>query len=101
MGRYALRRLLQMIPVVIGVTFLISAAVYALPGNPLAGRCGDRPCPPAYVEAYTKKFHLDDPLPVQYVKYIGDVAKGDLGENVAGEKVSSQIKRTYPTTLKL
>ena len=101
MGRYTLRRVLQMIPVLVGVTFLIFAAVYALPGDPLAGRCGDRPCPPAYVQAYTEKFHLDDPLPVQYVKYVGNVLHGDLGESISGEKVSEQIKRTYPTTLKL
>ena len=50
MGRYTLRRVLQMIPVLVGVTFLIFAAVYALPGDPLAGRCGDRACPPAYVQ---------------------------------------------------
>ena len=101
MGRYALRRILQMIPVIIGVTFLIFAAVYALPGDPLAGRCGDRPCPPAYVAAYTAKFHLDDPLPIQYLHYIGNVLTGDLGENLSGESVTGQITRTYPTTMKL
>jgi oligopeptide transport system permease protein len=101
MGRYALRRALQMVPVLLGVTFLIFAAVYALPGDPLAGRCGDRPCPPAYVAQYTAKFHLDDPLPVQYVKYLANVVHGDFGENLSGEKVADQIKRTYPTTLKL
>jgi oligopeptide transport system permease protein len=101
MGRYALRRFVQMIPVLLGVTFLIYAAVYALPGDPLAGRCGDRPCPPAYVAEYTAKFHLNDPLPVQYVKYLGNVMHGDFGENLSGEKVSGQIRRTYPTTLKL
>ncbi|MGQ0467112.1 MAG: ABC transporter permease [Sporichthyaceae bacterium] len=101
MGRYVLRRLLQMVPVVLGVTFLIYAAVYALPGDPLAGRCGDRPCPPAFVAAYTDKFNLDDPLPIQYVKYLGNVLTGDLGENIGGEKVLDQIQRTYPTTMKL
>lgn len=101
MGRYALRRILQMIPVVLGVTFLIYAAVFALPGDPLAGRCGDRPCPPAYVAAYTDKFNLDDPLPVQYIKYLGNLLSGDFGENLAGEQVIDQIQRTYPTTLKL
>lgn len=101
MGRYVLRRVLQMIPVLLGVTFLIYAAVFALPGDPLAGRCGDRPCPPSYVAAYTDKFNLDDPLPVQYVKYLGNVVQGDLGENLGGEKVLDQIQRTYPTTLKL
>ena len=47
MGKYVLRRLLQMIPVLIGATFLIYAMVFALPGDPTAGKCGDRGCPPA------------------------------------------------------
>lgn len=101
MGRYALRRLLQMVPVVIGVTFLIFAAVYALPGDPLAGRCGERPCPPAYVAVYTQKFHLDDPLPLQYLYYLGNVLTGDFGQALNGDKVLDQIQRTYPTTAKL
>ena len=42
-GKYVIRRLLQMIPVVIGATFMIFAMVFAL-GNPVAGRCGQRPC---------------------------------------------------------
>lgn len=101
MGRYVARRLLQMIPVLIGVTFIVYALVYALPGNPLDGRCGQRACPEAYVAKYTEKYNLDDPLPLQYVKYIGGVVQGDFGENVRGDSVIGQIERTYPTTLKL
>jgi oligopeptide transport system permease protein len=101
MGRYTARRLLQMIPVLFGATFIVFCMVYALPGDPLAGKCGERPCPPAFVQAYTEKFHLDDPVPSRYVQYMGNVLQGDFGEAVNGEKVSDQIKRTYPTTLKL
>ena len=46
MGKYIIRRLLQMIPVIIGVTFIIYVSVFAL-GDPTVGRCGERPCPPA------------------------------------------------------
>lgn len=101
MGRYVLRRLLQMIPVLFGATFIIFVMVFALPGDPLAGKCGQRACPEAFAAAYTEKFNLDDPVPVRYVKYIGNVAKGDFGESDSGEKVLDQIQRTYPTTLKL
>jgi oligopeptide transport system permease protein len=45
-GKYIIRRLLQMIPVIIGVTFIIYVRVYAL-GDPTVGRCGERACPPA------------------------------------------------------
>ena len=44
MGKYVIRRLLQMIPVIIGVTFIIYAAVFAL-GDPTVGRCGERRLP--------------------------------------------------------
>jgi oligopeptide transport system permease protein len=90
-----------MVLVLLGVTFMIFCAVFALPGDPLAGKCGQRPCPEAFREQYIERFNLDDPLPIRYAKYIGNVAKGDLGENVDGETVTSEIKRTYPTTLKL
>ena len=50
MGKYIVRRLLQMIPVIILSTFLIYAMVFAMPGDPTAGKCGERPCPAAYGE---------------------------------------------------
>jgi oligopeptide transport system permease protein len=100
-GRYVLRRLLQMIPVLLGATFLIFAMVFALPGDPVAGKCGDRPCPPAYVAAYRAQFHLDDPLPERYVKFLGNLVKGDLGEDSSGQRVAPQITHAYPTTIRL
>ena len=56
MGKYVVRRLLQMVPVVIGATFILFALVFALPGDPTAGRCGERPCPPSYVAAFRAEF---------------------------------------------
>lgn len=101
MGRYTLRRLLQMIPVLIGTTFIIYAMVFALPGDPFSGRCGERGCPPEYVAAQTERYNLDDPLPVQYGKYLLNLARGDFGESFAGVEVAGAIQRVYPTTLKL
>ena len=81
MGRYIARRLLQMIPVFIGTTFLIFVMVWALPGDPFAGKCGERPCPDAYVAAETARLDLDDPLPVQYGHYMLNAIQGDFGES--------------------
>jgi oligopeptide transport system permease protein len=100
-GRYTIRRLLQMIPVIIGTTLLIFLAVWALPGNPFAGRCGDRPCPEAYVQAMTDKFNLDEPWYVQYGLYMQNLVTGDFGESFNGRQVIDELARTYPTTLKL
>jgi oligopeptide transport system permease protein len=100
-GTYIIRRLLQMIPVILGAMFLIFAMVFALPGDPLAGKCGERPCPAAYAAAFREKYNLNDPLPIQYGKYVANVAKGDFGETTNGIKVIDQLKVRYPTTMKL
>jgi len=101
MGRYVIRRLLQMIPVVIAVTALIHVMVWALPGDPFAGRCGDRPCPPSYIAEMSARFNLNDPWPVQYLKYLGNLFTGDFGSSFRGEAVIDALARAYPVTLKL
>ena len=101
MGQYTIRRLLQMIPVIIGTTFLIYAMVWALPGDPFAGKCGDRPCPPAYVAEQTARFNLDDPLLIAYVKYLGNLVTGDLGETFKGTQVAQELAVALPATVKL
>ncbi len=90
-----------MIPVVIGTTFLIYVMVFALPGDPTAGKCGDRACPPSVVAAINEKYHLNDPVPVGYAKYMANVLQGDLGENRFGIPVADDLKNRYPTTMKL
>lgn len=101
MGQYILRRLLQMIPVIVGSTFLIYALVFALPGNPAEGRCGERPCSAAYIAKFSAEYHLDKPLLVQYSLYLGKLLQGDLGTNFYGNKVADELLLRYPTTLKL
>jgi len=101
MGRYVIRRLLQMVLVVLGTTFLIFSMVYLLPGDPFAGKCGQRPCPKAYIDAQRAKFGLDDSLIVQYWRYLKHLLQGDFGESFAGVKVSELLSTAYPVTLKL
>ncbi len=101
MGRYVLRRLLQLIPVFIGTTFLIYLLVWSLPGDPFAGKCGDRPCPDAYISMMRERFNLDDPLIVQYGKYMLGLLQGDFGETYRGISVGEQILEAYPNTLRL
>ena len=100
MGKYVIRRLLQMIPVIIGVTFIIYAAVFAL-GDPTVGRCGERACPPGYIAAFRKEYNLDQPLVVQYLLYMGNVIQGDLGTNFYGNEVLDELALRWPVTLKL
>jgi oligopeptide transport system permease protein len=101
MGKYIVRRLLQMIPVILGTTFLIYTMVFAIPGNPVEGRCGERPCPPNYIAAFNAEYHLDKPLLVQYALYLGKLLQGDLGTNFYGNSVAHELAIRWPTTIKL
>lgn len=101
MGRYILRRLLQLIPVFIGTTFIIYSLVWALPGDPFAGKCGSRACPEAYIQMMTEKYNLDEPLPLQYILYLGQLFQGNFGETFSGIEVSTLIQQAYPVTIKL
>lgn len=100
MGKYIIRRLLQMIPVIIGVTFIIYVAVFAL-GDPTIGRCGERPCPAGYIAKFKADYNLDKPLIVQYLLYMGNLVQGDLGTNFFGNKVIDELASRWPVTLKL
>jgi len=100
-GKYIVRRLLLMIPVLLGTTFLIYVMVFALPGDPTDNKCGERPCSPAYIAAFRAKYNLDDPLPLQYIKYMGNVLQGDFGTNQRDVPVLDDIIARYPTTVKL
>ncbi|OZM83754.1 ABC transporter permease [Pseudonocardia sp. MH-G8] len=101
MGRYVLRRLIQLVPVFLGTTFLIYLLVWALPGDPFAGKCGERPCPDAYIARMREEFHLDDNVVVQYLRYLGNLLQGDFGETFSGNSVGALIADAYPVTLRL
>ena len=100
MGKYVIRRLLQMIPVIIGVTFIIYVSVYAL-GDPTVGRCGERACPPGYLAKFRADYNLDKPLIVQYLLYMGNLVQGDLGTNFYGNRVIDELASRWPTTFRL
>jgi oligopeptide transport system permease protein len=99
-GKYVIRRLLQMIPVILGVTFIIYVSVYAL-GDPTVGRCGERPCSPGYIAKFREENNLDKPLIVQYLLYMGNLVQGDLGTNFYGNKVVDELASRWPTTFRL
>ncbi|MGW4683161.1 ABC transporter permease [Micromonospora taraxaci] len=101
MGRYLLRRLLQLVPVFIGTTFLIYWLVWAVPGDPFAGKCGERRCPDQYIAFMTEKYHLDQNVFVQYANYMKNLLQGDFGQTFSQREISDIILTSYPNTLKL
>lgn len=99
--RYIVKRLLLAVPVLIGTSLLIFMMVYWLPGDPIRALAGDRPFTPQVMEELRERFHLNDPLVVQYGKYIWGFLQGDFGTDFAGRPVSATIEQRLPVTLRL
>jgi oligopeptide transport system permease protein len=100
MGRYVVRRLLQMIPVFAGATLLIFLMVNVM-GDPIAGLCGDRQCDPATAARLRAEFGLDQPVWQQYLTYMGNVFTGDFGTAFNGQEVTELMGTAFPVTLRL
>jgi len=101
MGKYIVRRVLMMIPTFLGATFIMFFLAFAMPGDPLAGRCGQRPCSQNYVDWFMSHYGLDKPFFVQYGIYLKRLFTGDLGTNFYGNTVVHELAIRYPNTLKL
>ncbi|MFG2007048.1 ABC transporter permease [Spirillospora sp. NPDC048911] len=101
MWRFIARRLLQAIPVFLGTTFLIYAMVFALPGDPIQALAGEKPLSPSVVNALREHYNLNDPLLVQYAKYLGGLFQGDLGETFDGQAVSDVLSGRWTVTAQL
>ena len=101
MGTYVLRRLLQMIPVFFGATFLIFFLVLGMPGDPLASMCGERGCDPATSAALRAQFHLGQPLQIQYFEYMKGILTLDFGETFSRRPVLDVMREAFPITIRL
>jgi ABC-type dipeptide/oligopeptide/nickel transport system permease component len=104
MLKYIGRRILQMIPVFIGVTillFLIRSPAL-VPGDPVRMLAGERNVSPQVRAQVTKEYGLDKPIYVQYYRYMEKLAQGDLGESYQLQKpVRDVLSERFPNTLKL
>lgn len=102
MGRYVLRRLFQAVPVLLATTFIIYVAVYALPGDPVQALAGPNAVvTPAAEHAMRVRYHLDQPLLVQYWHYLVRLVHGDFGVDFQGTSVASIINVSWPVTVQL
>src|SRR5919198_3837005 len=101
MLRYVVRRLLLLIPILLGVSILIFFWIRALPGNPASALLGER-ATPELVKQYKERYGLDRPLVIQYVDYLKVTVKGDLGTSSSSRRtVTSEIRRRFPATVEL
>lgn len=103
MTTYVLRRLAQMIPLLLGITVVLFAVIQAAPGGPEAALLeSGRFIDPQVIEAYRERLGVDRPIPVQYVRWLGAALRGDLGVSFSTTRpVGEMILERLPATLEL
>jgi peptide/nickel transport system permease protein len=102
MIRYLKARLMAAVPVVLGVSLLVFASLYLLPGDPVQALVGDVPVEKERLDALRKQLGLDQPPWVQYARFAGGALRGDLGQSLqTGRPVVQEILIQLPATLQL
>lgn len=105
MRQYALRRALFLVPTLIGLSLVAFLLANVAPGDPATQyviRVTDSPPTPERVAAVREELGLDQPLPVQYATWLGDVGSGDLGVSYATRQpVTAEITRRVRPTVEL
>jgi ABC-type dipeptide/oligopeptide/nickel transport system permease component len=100
--RYLIRRLLQMVLVFFGATFLLFGALFLLPGDPTQALGSDRNLSPEVSERIRARYNLDKPVPTQYALYLKSLSEGDLGTSIQTNRpVRRILEDTIPWSLKL
>lgn len=101
MLRFVVRRLVLLVPILIGLSLLIFVWIRALPGTPADAFLGERATPKAVAD-FRQRYGLDRPLPVQYWAYVKTTASGELGTSVASHRpVTTEIRERFPATIEL
>jgi peptide/nickel transport system permease protein len=100
-GRYAIRRSLTVLPVLLGVSLLVFSFIHLIPGDPAVAMLGERATPEKVAEVRLR-LGLDRPIWEQYALYLGKVVRGDLGVSVVrGDPVLTDLRRRFPATVEL
>jgi ABC-type dipeptide/oligopeptide/nickel transport system permease component len=101
MLRYVVTRLALAIPTFLAVLTLVFFVVRVIPGDPATAALGDYASQEA-VEALRERMGLNDPLYVQYFRFLGDLLRGDLGKSlITGKPISELVMHVLPYTLQL
>jgi peptide/nickel transport system permease protein len=99
--RFVVRRLLLLIPILIGLSILVFLWIRALPGGPAEALLGERATPET-IAAIERQYGLDEPLPVQYWRYVKTVSQGDFGDStVSRQPVVEEFRQKFPATIEL
>jgi peptide/nickel transport system permease protein len=100
---FVARRLLLMIPVLIGITIVAFVVSHAVPADPIIANLGQRAQDdPSIVARYRHEWGLDRPLPIQYLTYVWNLLHGDLGVSITSRRpVTTDLRQYFPATLEL
>jgi peptide/nickel transport system permease protein len=104
MGTYILKRLLALIPVLVGVSVLVFLSIYLVPGDPLSAVLGEAVISAERQAELRQQYGFNDPLPVQYFRFAGRAVRGDLGQSLQTRRpvmleIQSQLMATVQLTL--
>jgi peptide/nickel transport system permease protein len=101
MLRYVVRRLLLLVPILLGVSILIFFWIRALPGDPATALLGERSTP-QLIKEYKERYGLDRSIPVQYWDYLKVTVRGDFGTSIQSRRVvTTEIGQRFPATIEL
>jgi peptide/nickel transport system permease protein len=102
MWSYIARRLLIVVPVMLGVAFLVFAAMYIIPGDAVDAMLMDTGATAEAMSRLRAQMGLDQPFHIQFLRFLGVLASGDLGRSlVTGRPVADQIVTQLPATIEL
>jgi peptide/nickel transport system permease protein len=100
---YAVRRLILMIPLLLGMTVIAFVVSRAMPVDPVVAAIGQQAADhPAVVAAFRERWGLDQPLPVQYLSYLANLLQGDMGQGIYSHRpVADDLRDYMPATIEL
>ncbi|HBN45323.1 MAG TPA: ABC transporter permease [Candidatus Marinimicrobia bacterium] len=99
MIQYFLNRLVQTVPVILGVIIITFVLMYIVPGDPVVSMVGER-YNEETVQRLRQEMHLDDPLSLQFLRYVGNVFQGNFGNSfITGEPVAKLVMDKFPNTM--
>ena len=101
MRGYVLRRVAYVLPVLLGVVTVVFLALRLIPGDPAIALAGEK-ASAAQIEQMREALGLNRPLPVQYVEFLGRLARGDLGRSIrTGGDIRSELAENFAPTIEL
>jgi peptide/nickel transport system permease protein len=101
MLRFVVRRLVGLIPTMLVLSFLLFCWLRLLPGGPAGALLGDK-ATPERIASLNKVMGLDQPIPVQYVRFLGRMATGDFGSSLSKSRpIVDELADAFPATIEL